>query len=813
MRALQSQHVKGLAKIMSIQSKIGSLLAILFLVLIATSAGILYTVVAPEFADLDRENTIHRSQQIQNTLHDELEDLKIYSSDWGVWDDTYNYMVSKDPNFISGSAPDDTFLLTDIHLMAFYDMNNDIVWGRWFDKDAEAFSDLEITFVDNKTRTVMSPQAVVANNGMAGFAQTTRGPMMLAAHPILKSNLDGPSRGIAITGRYLDQARMSKIAEDLNAEFNTVFSLDQSISDKQNLPVPVISDPLQTDAIGLYDDQDNKMLYSYVDIIAMNDVKLMRLVHPHAMEILNKGQFAIVTVLQLLAAFFAIALFFIVISLHKIVINPLATLRNKISAMKMSETLTAEAISETQSNELLLALESFDAMEAEISQYQSDLEDKVRDRTHWLQETNDRLEEEVVERQRTEEHLLAAKIEAEQASRSKSEFLATMSHEIRTPMNGVVGMTNLLLESELDQEQLEYTNSIKNSADHLILLINDILDISKLEAGVSKLEVSTFSLPEILESVTSAQRPKASSKNIALISKIDPAIPELVKSDPTRLRQVLFNLVGNAIKFTDTGYIKITVSPDKPRAGNTQWIKCSVEDTGIGISHEDQDRIFERFTQADGTSSRKHGGAGLGLSIVKRLSKQMDGEIGLESSLGNGSTFWFTIPLEIVEPIETDAAPLQTEQSAQQEEITSDIPAATVVNPVSLPDNEQLHILIAEDNKINQMLLTKFLMKRGHKPEIAFNGIEALEYLKHKDPDIILMDIQMPEMDGIEATKAIRALNSSKSQIPIIAVTANAMKGDRDTYIAAGMNDYVAKPVDFDILMNVIDQYLPAKAS
>lgn len=794
---------------MSIQSKIGSLLALLFLVLIGMSAVILKTVVEPEFADLDRENTIHRSQQIQNTLDDELEDLKIYSSDWGVWDDTYEYMVTKDPDFISGSAPDDTFLLTDIHMMAFYDMNNDIVWGRWFDKEADSFTDLDMTFVDNKTRSVLSPQAIVANSGMAGFAQTTRGPMMIAAHPILKSNQGGPARGIAITGRFLDQSRMAKIAEDLNAEFNTVFNLDQSISEDQNLPVDVISNSLQPGAIGLFDDQENGMLYSYVDIIAMNDVKLMRLVHPHQMEILSKGQFAISTVLQLFAAFFAIALIFMVFSLHRIVINPLGTLRKKINALKRNETLSTETIPETQSNELLLALESFDAMETEIRQHQSDLEDKVRDRTHWLQETNDRLEEEVVERQRTEENLRAAKIEAEQASRSKSEFLATMSHEIRTPMNGVVGMTNLLLESKLDEEQLDYTKSIKNSADHLLLLINDILDISKLEAGVSQLEITDFSLSEIIESVTSAQKPKASSKNLTLLSEIDPELPDWVRNDPTRLRQVLFNLVGNAIKFTDTGHIKVTVAPHKPRSGNIQWVKCSIEDTGIGISEADQERIFERFTQADGSSSRKHGGAGLGLSIVKRLSQQMNGEIGLESSPGKGSTFWFTVPLEIPESGQNQDLPPLTGTKSTAPEIET--LSAQPTENVSLSADEQLHVLIVEDNKINQMLLSKFFTKRGHQPDIAFNGLEALEYLKHQVPDIILMDIQMPEMDGIEATKVIRAMNGPKSQVPIVAVTANAMKGDRDTYIDAGMNDYVAKPVDFEQLMNVINQIVSTK--
>ncbi|WP_417452517.1 ATP-binding protein [Kiloniella sp.] len=794
---------------MSIQSKIGSLLAVLFLVLIATSAAILKTVVEPEFADLDRENTIHRSQQIQNTLNAELKDLKIYSSDWGVWDDTYEYMVKKDPDFIAGSAPDDTFLLTDIHMMAFYDMNNDIVWGRWFDKEADSFTDLDITFVDAKTRSVMSPQAVVANSGMAGFAQTTRGPMMIAAHPILKSNQDGPARGIAITGRFLDQNRMEKIAKDLNAEFNTVVSLDQSISEGQHLPLDVISIPLQPGAIGLFDDQENGMLYSYIDIIAMNDVKLMRLVHPHQMEILSKGQFAISTVLQLFAAFFAIALIFIVFSLHRIVLNPLGTLRRKINAMKRSETLSTETIPETQSNELLLALESFDAMESEIRQHQSDLEDKVRDRTHWLQETNDRLEEEVIERQRTEESLRAAKVEAEQASHSKSEFLATMSHEIRTPMNGIVGMTNLMLESQLDEEQLDYTNSIKSSADHLLLLINDILDISKLDAGVSKLEISDFSLTEVIESVTSTQKPNALSKNLTLLSEMDPGLPDWVRNDPTRLRQVLFNLVSNAIKFTDEGHIKISVTPLKPRSGNVQWIKFSVEDTGIGISAPDQKRIFERFTQADGSSSRKHGGVGLGLSIAKHLSQQMKGEIGLESTLGNGSTFWFTVPFEI--PGSDQKQNPNSSRDTEQNKPVSETLMKQITETVALSANKQLQVLIVEDNKINQMLLTKFFTKRGHVSDIAFNGLEALEYLKHKDPDIILMDIQMPEMDGIEATKAIRMLSGAKSKIPIIAVTANAMKGDRNTYIAAGMDDYVAKPIDFDQLMKIIRKNVPAE--
>ncbi|OUS17500.1 hypothetical protein A9Q97_01655, partial [Rhodospirillales bacterium 47_12_T64] len=564
---------------MSIQGKIGSLVAALFLILIIFSVGILYTIVIPEFEDLDRENTIHRAQQIQNTLNDELEDLVVYSSDWGIWDDTYEYMDSLDPEFIASSAPDDTFEITDIHLMAFYNMDSQLVWGRWLDKNSEGYTDLETSFVDAKTASLLSPEAVVTNGSLSGFVQTSRGPMLIAAYPILKSNQSGPARGIALTGRYMDENRMGKIAKDLNAKFETLLSRAITAEQSKNIPLQVIEGKVPTGEIGLFNDPNVDMMYSYIDIIAMNNVTLMRLVHPHPMEILEKGQFAISTALQLFAAFFAIALFFIVMSLNRIVVTPLATLRNKITSLASRDTLSAEKISQSQSNELLLALESFDVMEEEIRRHRSQLEDKVRDRTHWLQETNDRLENEVEERQRTEEHLLAAKVEAEQANRSKSEFLATVSHEIRTPMNGVVGMTNLLLEGPLDSEQLDYTQSIRNSADHLLLLINDILDISRLEAGASQLEVNSFNLPELLTSVTTAQLPKAQSKGLDLQTEIDPLLPEWVRSDPTRLRQILFNLVGNAIKFTDMGRVKVSIAPLIPREGTTLWIRCSVEDT------------------------------------------------------------------------------------------------------------------------------------------------------------------------------------------------------------------------------------------
>ncbi|WP_020590682.1 ATP-binding protein [Kiloniella laminariae] len=793
---------------MTIQSKIGSLLAVLFLALILFSAGILYKVIIPQFKSLDHDNALNSGHQILNTLNDELAHLVVYSSDWGIWDDTYNYMDSRDVNFINSSAPDETLVFTDIDLLGFINMDGELAWGRWRNIDAEGYSDLDLNYSSPQTIQHFSPENVITNESISGYIQTRQGPMLLAAYPILKSNGDGPPNGIAIIGRFLDQKRLDKIAADLNVIFHKISTDVEAPPSKYSIPGDLFTETIDPGTVAIYSSPDEEVFYSFFDIRDVTSVSLMRLVHPHPMDILAKGQFAISSALQLIAAFFAITLFFVVITLRRIVVLPLATLRDKITTLGHGRDLPDGISKHTQSNELQLALQSFDAMEEEIREHQNELENKVRDRTRWLRETNAQLEGEIRERQKTEQRLLTAKLEAEKANRSKSEFLATVSHEIRTPMNGVVGMTSLLMESNLDQEQQEYLNSISKSADHLLVLINDILDISKLEAGTSELQHQDFNIAELLDSIITAKSPRVTAKRLKLVKELDPTLPLWLQGDPTRLKQMLFNLLANAIKFTSAGQITVTISAALPLEGTTQLVYCGVQDSGIGIAPEDQRRIFERFTQVDGSASRKHGGVGLGLSIVKHLCDQMGGEVGLESSPEEGSLFWFKIPLEIAQAPAEEAEILSRPTPVLIKETITDAPSP--ISPPLQPGEisaDSLHILIAEDNQINQMLLTKFLSKKGHRIDVVVNGKEAFQFVKHQTPDVVLMDIQMPDMDGIEATRKIRSLEGEKGTVPIIAVTANAMQGDRDSYIAAGMDDYLSKPVDFKRLIELIHQY------
>ncbi len=377
----------------------------------------------------------------------------------------------------------------------------------------------------------------------------------------------------------------------------------------------------------------------------------------------------------------------------------------------------------------------------------------------------------------------------ERADRAKSEFLATMSHEIRTPMNGVLGMLRLLLASDLTGRQSELASTAQTSAENLLIILNDILDHSKLEAGRIELEYVSFSPNQVLDSVVSLLRTHADAKGLNLSVESSSELPQWVKGDPTRVRQVLINLIGNAINFTQKGSVRV-MATHRVLEGSNLELYISVSDTGIGISQEDQAKIFTRFSQADNTTTRKFGGSGLGLTICKQLVELMDGEIGLGSIVGEGSTFWFTIRCTAgVPPQESEVCEFQV-----------------------VPPGRRLRILVAEDNLVNCMVVRLFLEKEGHHVEVVGNGLEAVQAVKMGTYDLCLIDIQMPEMDGRTAARKIRGLEGTISEIPIIALTANAMAGDREEYLAAGMNDYLAKPFDSRQLQAVIARVTEEKA-
>jgi PAS domain S-box-containing protein len=402
------------------------------------------------------------------------------------------------------------------------------------------------------------------------------------------------------------------------------------------------------------------------------------------------------------------------------------------------------------------------------------------------------MQDDVTALHETQQALVLAKEQAERSTTVKSNFMAMMSHEIRTPINGILGTLTLLNDLPLTDEAKELSETAHESAQALLTIVNDMLDFSKIEAGKLALEVVVFDLMNLVESCLTLLHPAADDKRLRLQLDYDPTLPRHVAGDPTRIKQVLLNLISNAIKFTERGSVHVQVSnliASSSDAGVDCIIRFEISDTGIGISPEGLSKLFTEFNQLSPTIARRYGGTGLGLAICRRLITLMSGEIDVESRVGEGSKFWFVLPLRIM--------------TSESEQVSGSASALKLA-----PTGKTGKILVVEDNATNQLVITKMLQKMGHECDLADHGEAAIAMVQATHYDLMLMDVAMPVMDGLSATRAIRALGSDYADLPILAMTAQSMQGDRERCLAAGMNDYLSKPVNRELLQRALAHWL-----
>ncbi len=743
---------------MRITNKLLISLSLIFAVLASGMWIALDRTIRPQFEQLEQDRARTDYETAANAVERELKHLDAFRVDYGEWDLAYQYMTDGDPDFIATSFSESTLYSAGVSIFAFIQPDRTPRGVIAVELAHHTDARLEDFFPDGIGADHPLTRARSSSRAVSGVISTPRGLMLVSYGAVTPNNPDDPGAvfvGDLLVGRLADDA----LIDFLKSQTNLELAIEPVASSGAGISAPVLT----------YS-KDVVVAAGFLAGIDGKPIARLSVQTPRDLTALGARTMAtafFLTLLLLTAGLGALALL-----IRAVAIEPLRNLADALGETDRPDIARLPAF-DARRDEIGVLYRAFHALFGKLAAEQGALERKVEERTHALSQ---------------------AVANAEAASRAKSDFIANMSHEIRTPMNGVIGIAELLRDTATDARQKELAAVIAASGSSLMTIINDILDFSKLEAGRMRISAAPFNLRRTIEETAALMQARATEKDLALTVRYPESAPADFFGDEARIRQVLGNLVGNAVKFTEAGEVAIDVCVSPATVGAPLGVRIEVADTGVGVDPRHIDRIFENFEQADTSRTRRYGGTGLGLTISKDLVTLMGGTIGASSAPGAGSRFWFELPLT------TAAAAGATPAEAPR--------------PATPAGDRRFTALVAEDNPVNQLVALKLLEAQNRRIIMAANGREAAERFAEHRPDIVFMDVSMPVMDGVAATALIRARERSEgwNRTPIIAATAHASPEDRAGCLAAGMDGFIAKPFRRDEAERLFARWLPAGA-